>query len=937
MTRKWLEWINQSCRLLYRQATLLFLVALFVVGMSLPIAAQQAFVSQTADQSAQIVAGANALDQQGRQRYEAAQYAEAISFWQQAIVNFKANGDGLGQAQTLSNLSLAYQQLGQWDKASDAIADSLALIQNSTLNTQHLKLLLAQALDVQGRLQLSRGKTETALITWQQAAVLYTQLNDHTRLIRNQINQAQALQTLGLYPQAQKQLTEATQTLQQQPDSALKAIGLRSLGNVLRVTGNLAASREVLQQSLAVATAIANPQEKGEALLSLGNTAAAQADTTAANDFVARDAIAFYQHAATYSLLTAVPAQLHQLHLLLKSHQLSAAQALLPQIQTQIESLPPSRTAVYARIDYAQSLMKLATDGATDETDKLSVASLKVQRLMTLAADGATDFGVSAQSNDETDKHFKLSTNTPSASSVPKSVAPSVPKSAAKLLATALQQARSLQDARAESYAIGTLGNLYEQTQQWSHATKLTRQALMLAQTLDATDITYQWQWQLGRLFRQQQEIPEAIAAYDQAVKQLQSIRYDLVTVNPDVQFSFRDKVEPVYRQFVDLLLQTHNDVEPSQDRIRQARSTIEALQLAELDNFFRAACLAPKQQLDAVVDQADPTAAVIYATILSDRVEVILKLPRQPLRHYATNLPQNQVEQTLESLRRNITEPDALQQTQTQAHQVYNWLIQPGANAIVQSHIKTLVFVLDGRLRNIPMSALYDGHQYLIEHYAVALSPSLQLFNPKPLQSGRLNALVVGLEQARQGFPRLPYVGNELKQIQSEVQSQVLFNQQFTTQAFQTAMNAQAFSIAHLATHGQFSSKAEETFILAWDKTINVNELNTLLRSRDQQRSQPLELLVLSACETAAGDQRAALGLAGVALRAGARSTIASLWSINDESTALLMNQFYQTLVNQAQPRAEALRHAQLTLLKTPEYQLPIFWAPYVLIGSWL
>ncbi|KAM3106838.1 CHAT domain-containing protein [Phormidesmis sp. 146-33] len=163
------------------------------------------------------------------------------------------------------------------------------------------------------------------------------------------------------------------------------------------------------------------------------------------------------------------------------------------------------------------------------------------------------------------------------------------------------------------------------------------------------------------------------------------------------------------------------------------------------------------------------------------------------------------------------------------------------------------------------------------------------------------------------------------------------MLNQQFTTQSFQAAMNLQSFSIAHLATHGQFSSKANETFILAWDKTINANELNTLLRSRDQQQSQPLELLVLSACETAAGDNRATLGLAGVALRAGARSTIASLWSVNDESTALLMNQFYQTLINQSQPRAEALRQAQLKLLQMPEYQLPLFWAPYVLIGSCL
>jgi CHAT domain-containing protein len=865
MTPKWFAWINQIRCSLHRQATILLLVALFFVGMGLPIAAQHSSFPQIT-QTAQAESDAKTLEQQGKQRYEAAQYAEAVSLWQQAIAAFKAKNDLWEQAQTLSNLSLAYQQLGQWDKASAAIADSLALIPNSEFRIPNSRLLLAQALDVQGRLQLSRGDAETALATWQQAETLYTQLDDQTRLIRNQINQAQALQALGLYLQAQKQLTAATQILQQQPDSALKAIGLRSLGNALRMTGNFAEAHQVLQQSLAVATAIANPQAMGEALLSLGNTAAAQSDTTTA--------IAFYQQAATHDLLTAVPAQLHQLHLLLETRQLDTARSLLPQIQMQIDSLPLSRTAVYARIDYAESLMKLANQNT---------------------------------------------------------------KQTAQILAIALQQARSLQDDRAESYAIGTLGHLYEQTQQWAEAATLTRQALMIAQTLDAADIDYQWQWQLGRLLRQQQDITGAIAAYEQAVKQLQSIRYDLVTVNPDVQFSFRDKVEPVYRQFVDLLLQPHNGVEPSQDNLRQARTTIEALQLAELNNFFRTACLAPQQQLDTVVDQADPTAAAIYAMILRDRIEVILKLPQQPLRHYATRLPQNQVEQTLEQLRRNIAEPDALQQTQTQSQQVYNWLIQPGAAAIAQSQIKTLVFVLDGRLRNIPMSALYDGHQYLIENYAVVLSSSLHLFDPKPLQSDKLNALVVGLDQSRHGFSRLPYVSNELKQIQSEVQSQVLLNQQFTTQALQAEMHSQSFLIAHLATHGQFSSKANETFILAWDKPINVNELNTLLRSREQQRSQPLELLVLSACETAAGDQRAALGLAGVAIRAGARSTIASLWSVNDESTALLMNQFYQTLSNQAQPRAEALRRAQLTLLKTPEYQLPIFWAPYVLIGNWL
>ncbi|MGF1570912.1 MAG: CHAT domain-containing protein [Nodosilinea sp.] len=866
MTRTWFRWVNQIRYAWRRQATLLILMTLFLVGMGLPMAAQQITTPQAAPQIAQPGSDANALDRQGRQRYEAAQYTEAVALWQQAIALFQATGNLVGQAQTLSNLSLAYQQLGQWNEASDAIAASLTLIRHPKSAIQNPQLLLAQALDVQGRLQLSRGDAETAIKTWQQAAELYTQLDDFDRLTRNQINQAQALQALGLFAEAQEQLTAATQTLQHQPDSALKATGLRSLGNVLRATGNLTESERVLQQSFAVATAITNSQEMGEALLSLGNTAAARQDTAAA--------IGFYQQAATYDLQTAVPAQLRQFDLWLANQQPDAARRLLPQLEAQLDQLPLSRTTLYAKIDYAQSVIKLAGQDARQTAERLALA---------------------------------------------------------------LQQARSLQDPRVESYAIGTLGHLYEQVQQWPEATRLTRQALSIAQTLNAADIAYQWQWQLGRLLYQQQDITGAIAAYDGAVKNLQLIRFDLANINPDVQFSFRDKVEPVYRQLVDLLLQPHNGVEPSQDNLLQARATIEALQLAELDNFFRTACLAPTQELDTVVDQADPTAAVLYAVILSNRVEVILKLPQQPLRHYATTLPQTQVEQTLAKLRRNMAEPDALRQTQIQAQEVYNWLIQPGADAIAQSGIKTLVFVLDGLLRNIPMAALYDGEKYLIESYAVALSPSLQLFEPKPFQSVQLNALAAGLNQARHGFSPLPNVESELNQIQSEVESQVLRNEQFTAQTFQAELNSQPFSIVHLATHGQFSSKAEDTFILAWDKPINVNELNTLLRSRDLQLSQPLELLVLSACETAAGDPRAALGLAGVAIRAGARSTVASLWRVNDESTAFLMTRFYQILMDSEQPRAEVLRQAQLELLRIPEYQRPLSWAPYVLIGNWL
>ena len=407
------------------------------------------------------------------------------------------------------------------------------------------------------------------------------------------------------------------------------------------------------------------------------------------------------------------------------------------------------------------------------------------------------------------------------------------------------------------------------------------------------------------------------------------------------VQFSFREQVEPVYRELVDLLLQPSQSSpsqggagEVSQANLQQARSTIEALQLAELANFFREACLDTQTQL---IDRIDPTAAVIYPIILRDRLEVILSLPNQPLRNYSTKLSQEQVEEGINRMRQSLRRTSFAQERLSVANTIYSWLVEPAAADLTRQSIKTLVFVLDGSLRNLPMAALHDGKQYLIEQYRIAIAPSLQLFNSQPLARTQHKALLAGLSDGNQAFSALPGVKEEISEVSTTVRATILLDRQFTTQALQTQIKTRPFSIVHLATHGQFSSKPEETFILTWDGRLDVKQLNTLLGSRDLPNSPPLELLVLSACQTAKGDQRAALGLAGVAVRSGARSTLATLWTVNDESTAKFMEQFYKELFTPNITRAEAVRQAQLYLLKTPESKHPYFWAPFILVGNWL
>ena len=822
--------------------------------------------------------GESLLDR-GRSLYRAGQYAEAARVWQQGTEVFA--GDPLNRALALNYLSLAYQQIGAWEDAKGAIENSLSLLE-SAANPEAATYgsIFAQALNTDGHWQLARGQGENALERWQQAAIAYSEVGDEFGATGARINQAQALQSLGLYARATETLEAVKAELLTGPDSALKATGLRSLGNALRAIGDLDASREVLQQSLQVARNLQSPDEIAAIQFSLGNTAVAAAQGNAAATSEIEVALEAYKQASTLatSPIVQIEAQLNQLGLLVETEAWQDAATLTPEIEGRLAALPRSRRSIYARVNFARYLEEL-----------------------------------------------------------PESPQTSPFETAAAILATAIEEARQLEDGRAQSMALGRLGELYERTGQREIALDLTQKALLKAQGIKASDIAYQWQWQLGRLLNARGETQQATAAYEVAIATLQSLRNDLVAIeagNSDVQYSFRKSVEPVYRQFVALLLDSGGG-NPSQENLKKARKAIESLQLAELDNFFREACLDAEP---VAVDEIDPEAASVYPILLDDRIDVIVSLPNAPLRHYSHRVATGELDRTLLQLRQGLGRISANQQEVKElSQQVYDWVLRPIETELQQQGIETLVFILDGKLRNIPMAALYDGERYAIEKYRIALTPGLQLLSSQPLESEKLTTLAAGLSEARQGFTPLPGVEPELTQIQSQIPSEVLLNESFTQEALQAEMEKSDFPIVHIATHGQFSSQADLTFILTWDGVINVKDLDTLLKRRSDRFAKPIELLVFSACETADGDDRAALGLAGVAVRAGARSTLATLWQVNDSSSVVLMEAFYQEITQPGITKAEALRQAQLSVLQDSRYRIPYFWAPYVLVGNWL
>jgi CHAT domain-containing protein/Arc/MetJ-type ribon-helix-helix transcriptional regulator len=823
------------------------------------------------------------LVSQGEALYQSGRFAEAVSVLQEAVRIYQKEGDRLAQAAASTNLSLAFEQLGSWKEASKAINTSLNLLgwdninQKLNVNNPKSELLevLAQTLEIQSGLQLSQGQPDVSLKTSQQAEEIWKRLGKQysAGVTRSRINQAQALRVSGFYRRSLDILNTVSRQLQTQPDSPEKVTALRSLGNAQQQLGELEQSKENLQQSLEIAQRLQLPLEISLTEFSLGNTARVLGNI--------KDAIAHYENAAKVASnpLTKVQAQINQLSLLVENKNTAnverqdATSRLISTIQSQLATLPTTQAGIYARINFARTIRKIG--------DKRNIA---------------------------------------------------------EILANSVQQAKTIGSERAQSYALGSLAEVYEQNNQWQEAQNLMQQALFIAQKILASDIAYRWEWQLGRLLKAQGNIEGAIAAYNSAVASLQSLRSDLVAVNREVQFNFRDSVEPIYRQSVELLLQQKGQGKPDLDKVRKQ---IEALQLAELDNFFREACLSNQfVVLDKVVDRDNPNTAIFYPIILDNQLEVILKLPNQQRLMRKTSVVNRQeVEQAITQMRETIVEPDASKKFQEVSQKIYDWLIKPVESDLKNSGVNTLVFIPDGSLRNIPVSALYDGALYLVQKYAIAISPGLQLFTPKPLAQERLNALAGGLSQPpkNEKFAPLPKVEDELKSIQqSGISTTTLLDENFKSTTLGKTINAQPFRVVHLATHGQFSSKAKDTFILAADGRINVRDLDNLLKSREQKRTEPIELLVLSACETAQGDNRAALGLAGVAIRAGARSTLASLWQIGDDSTAVFISEFYRQLKT-GKTTAEALQQAQLKLLSDTEYNRPLYWAPYVLVGNWL
>ena len=857
-------------------------------------------------------AAASQLIQQGIRYYQNGDFQGAIEVWQQAASETLPHAvDETGIIRQY--LADAYQQLGNQNQAIAQLDQAIAEYRQANNTLQVGRLITAQA----------------------QA---YSELGQHRQALRLLCNSPDGGSEDMCTP------ISALGIAREQEDPLGEAAALGSLGHTYRLQGRYEKAIQAFTKSWEISVQLDHASYQAAALNGLGNVytsltlrsrrygqlADQSSDEQALRQFQHaanqqnQEAITYYQRSLELALTQGDPVSELQTRLnLIESYYQQQSEASLDQLNPMIQAvgetlndLPDSRQKGYGLIRLANLIQRVAwgTVGFT--------------------VDPTTQCAASPWS--------------------PTTIA---------LLQKAVEVTDRIQDSQATSFALGQLGHVYECQQDYDRALDLTQQAQMIAVSDEGQ---YLLAWQTGRILNATGQTKPAITAYEQAVAVLEGIQSDIAIANRDLQLDFRDTVEVVYRQLTELKFDqatTSISMVPLQDTVATALETLDKLRLTELQNYLGDEC--ELTVFESPITLVDDHTAVFSSVIFADRTAVIVTMPNgqggfNSMVHWLP-LEQATITAQVNDFRRRLEQrADRQNLFKQSAQQFYDWLVRPFKAELAAAQIDTLVFLQDGILRSLPMAVLLDGDQFLVEQYAVANAPSLALTNPTPINPADLRVLAFGLTEPAAisdsaAFSALRAVSAEIDGIEATLPgSKGFLNQDFSRDRLRQELEQDTYSVLHLATHAQFGFDARDTFLVTgkaiptntliaasrqtFNETLTMSELYQMLQHTQQGRS-PLALLTLTACETAVGSDRDALGIAGIALQAGAQSAVASLWQVDDEATAAIITEFYQGL-SQGLSRAKALQIAQKTWLETHpsgSYRHPGYWAAFILIGNWL
>ncbi|MBD1902072.1 tetratricopeptide repeat protein [Trichocoleus sp. DQ-A3] len=871
------------------------------------------------------------------------QYQEALKFYLQALVIRREVGDTRGEAITLHNLGEVYRLSGQYQQALETLQQALTIRREvgdkagvgSTLN--HIAAVY-----------YNLGEYYRALEFYEQALTIRREVSDKAGEGRSLNGMALVYDNLGYYSRALQFYQQALAIFQLLGNPIDKARLLDNIGSTYFALGEYSQALNFYQQALDIYRKIGNKESIGTSLHNVG----------LAYDLLGQysQALAFYQQALAISKevsdLTAVANILNNLGLLYQQlGKYSQAIDVLEQALLTFQELGnradvgetlDSLGTVYQSLgQYSQALdlyqqaLAIRKDVGERPGERLTLSNIGD----VLAKQNQPELAI---------VFYKQSVNVTEAirndlRSLPvaqqQSYTATIADTYRRLADLLLQQDRVLEAQQVldllkvqeiDDYLRNVRGN--EQTAQ---GIPLTSQEQRIRDSYN-NDILNR-EIQLGRELAKLQNIPRSNRTPEQQ-QQLEK----LTLIQQEIKRKFIEFINsPEVVAFVQQL----------------SAVARESLKLEQLDTL----------NID-ILQHLEPKAVLLYPLILEDRLELVLTAPDARPIHRTVTVKKKDLNQAIVEFRDALEKPDL--DATVPALKLYNWLIKPIEKDLAQAEAKSIIYAPDGQLRYVPLAALYDGKQWLVQRFRInnITAMSLTKFTTQHLSQPQIlaGAFATGrhnftLRSTRYGFSGLKFAGVEVENLAAMMPGTTkLLDREFSREATIPRLND--YTIVHLATHAMFvAGEPEDSFILLGDgKLITLRDIQVWTLPN-------VDLVVLSACETAtsgkSGNGEEILGFGYQMQKTGAKAAIASLWKVDDGGTQVLMSAFYAALQPGKITRAEALQRAQVALITGDDSALgqtqgkavqqrarsnlppevanrlshPHYWAPFILIGNGL
>ncbi|PZV11339.1 MAG: hypothetical protein DCF20_19640 [Pseudanabaena sp.] len=533
---------------------------------------------------------------------------------------------------------------------------------------------------------------------------------------------------------------------------------------------------------------------------------------------------------------------------------------------------------------------------------------------------------------------------------------------------------REIKDRSGEGSVLGYLGNAYHSLGKYDKAIDFHLQYLAITREIKDLSGEGLALSNLGGMLSEAKRPELAILFYKQSINVREAIRKDIRKLDKDIQKSYLERVSSSYKRLADLLIQQGRIVEALQvldllkvqeledylKNIKGSDRSAQGVRLLEPEKAMNDKLLAisfenspeinsqlankiqqlPKSEINKVPDylQKIPQGtALLYPLILSDRIEIILFSPNTIPISRTDKISQKELETLVIDFRAALVDSGS-EDYKEPAAQLYKLLIKPIEAELIQAKATTILYAPDGILRYIPIAALYDGKQWLAEKYRISnlIAYSLFDFAPKLKTQPNILAGAFGGKAGEKKFGQnaLPATLKEVQAIANSFQNSVtLTENNFSRQAIESKFKN--YNILHLATHASFNiGRPENSFI------IFGNGDKILLNEITDWQIPNIDLIVLSACQTGVGklgDGVEILGFGYQVQKAGAKNAIASLWLVDDAGTQALMAAFYQELKKDNVTTTEALQRAQVSLIRSSEFNHPKYWSAFFAIGNGL